>query len=169
MEIVAQILGILAVITCLLSYQFKKRKNIIVVNVISRFLYIMQYILLGAFEGAALDFTGAVSSVIASHKEKSFINKHFKTIVVLINIILITIGIVLYENIFSIFAIIGIVLEITALWITKEKYIRILTLMSLPFWFSYNFANCAYGSAIGNVLMLCSIVIAIFRYDIRRG
>ena len=101
MEFVAQILGILAVILFLLSFQFKKRKNIIAVNVVSRMLYITQYILLGAFEGAALDFTAAVSSVVASHKEKDFIKKYVRIIAVFMNAILVVVGLVLYENIYD--------------------------------------------------------------------
>ena len=65
-DIIPQIIGLLAVATFLLSYQQKKRNNIILFNVISRCLYILQYVLLGAFAGAALDILGAVSSVIAS-------------------------------------------------------------------------------------------------------
>ena len=43
------IIGILAVAAFLFSYQQKKRTNIILFNVISRVLYIIQYCLLGAF------------------------------------------------------------------------------------------------------------------------
>ena len=46
----SHILGVLAVATFLLSFQFKKRRNIIAVNLTSRLLYILQYIFLGAFE-----------------------------------------------------------------------------------------------------------------------
>ena len=42
MPIVAQIVGLLAVALILWSYQQKKRKNIIIFNVISRCLYILQ-------------------------------------------------------------------------------------------------------------------------------
>ena len=55
MYIIAQIVGILAVATYLLSYQLKKRKHIILVNATSSFLYVLQYTLLGALEGAAID------------------------------------------------------------------------------------------------------------------
>ena len=67
--IVSQIIGFLAVASFLLSYQLKKRKDIILCNVLSRCLYILQYILLGAFEGAVLDVLGAISSVIAAKKQ----------------------------------------------------------------------------------------------------
>lgn len=169
MTILAQISGVLAVIIFLLSFQFKTRKNIITVNVISRVLYISQYILLGAVEGAALDFTGAISSVFAKYKNKPVVNAYKKLILVATNLLLIVIGVLLYKNIFSLFAIFGIVLEITALWITKEKSIRLLSLASAPFWLIYNFANKAYGSVLGNILVMISIVIAIIRYDIKNN
>ena len=164
----AHMLGVLAVITFLLSFQFKNRKNIIAVNLTSRLLYILQYILLGAFEGAVLDFLGLILSFFAGYKEKKFVVKHFNTIIVLVNIILLAIGLVLYKNIFSIFAILGIVLEITALWLTKEKNIRILSLFSAPFWLVYNLTNSAYGSVVGNVLTMVSIGIAMARLDFNK-
>ena len=52
MDILANILGILAVALFVLSYQIKKRNMLIAVNAASRILYVTQYILLGAFEGA---------------------------------------------------------------------------------------------------------------------
>ena len=67
----AQITGILAVVIFLLSYQQKKRKNIIAFNFASRVLYIAQYLLLGAFEGVILDVLGALSSLAAQNKNRS--------------------------------------------------------------------------------------------------
>ncbi len=164
----AHVLGALAVVTFLLSFQMKTRKKIIAVNLTSRLLYILQYLVLGAFEGAALDFSGFVLSFFAKYKEKEFITKHFKVVVIVVNLFLLGIGFTLYENVFSLFAILGIILEITALWLTKEKSIRLLSLASAPFWFVYNFANCAYGSAVGNILMMVSIGVAIFRFDLKK-
>ncbi len=164
----AHILGVLAVATFLLSFQLKERRNIIVVNLTSRLLYILQYIVLGAFEGAVLDFMGLISSLIAKYKKKPFIAKHFKGIVVVVNIFLLAAGMALYENIFSVFAIFGIMLEVTALWLTKEKNIRILSLIAAPFWLAYNLANTAYGSAVGNVLVMLSIGTAMYRLDFKK-
>lgn len=71
MNWLAQTVGILAVVSFLLSYQQKKRKNIIIWNSTSRVLYIVQYIMLGAFKGAVLDVLGTVSSVAAQNKENA--------------------------------------------------------------------------------------------------
>ena len=164
----AFLLGILAVITFLLSFQLKSRRNILIVNLTSRFLYILQYLVLGAFEGAVLDFMGFLSSFVARYKERPFFTRHFIWIIGIINLCLVAVGLVLYENIFSLFAIFGIVFEVTALWLTREKNIRILSLVAAPFWLVYNFVNGAYGSVIGNVLVIVSILIAMFRLDFKK-
>ncbi|MBE7036338.1 MAG: YgjV family protein [Ruminococcaceae bacterium] len=164
----AHILGVLAVVTFLLSFQFKTRRNIIAVNLTSRLLYILQYICLGAFEGAVLDFMGLLLSFFAGLKEKELITKHIKSIMVVNILLLLGVGFAMYQNIFSLFAILGIVFEIIALWLTKEKHIRVLSLIAAPLWFAYNLANTAYGSVVGNVFTMVSIGIAMARLDFNR-
>ena len=167
MIIIAQIFGVLAVVLFFLSFQFKKRGHIITVNALSRFVYIVQYVLLGAIDGATLDFVGMLSSVVAKYKEKLFSKKWGITVPLLFNLLLVATGIALYENIFSIFAIAGILLEVNALWITREKNIRLLSFLAAPMWLTYNLGNMAYGSAVGNVFTMISIIVAFIRYDVK--
>ena len=169
MILLGQILGLAAVATFLLSYQQKKRKQILVCNVVARILYIVQYILLSAFEGAVLDIVGTVSLLLAGKKENAFIKKHQTAIFIGINLIIIGAGLALYEDIYSLFAIAGVLLQTGALWLNNEKVIRIVSLIGAPCWFIYNFANMAYGSAIGDLLTAVSIIIAIYRHDIRKS
>ena len=164
---IAQVVGIVAVVMFLLSYQQKKRKNIILWNATSRILYIIQYILLGAFEGAALDIMGTVSSIAAQNKDKKIIKKHLAIWITAINLLIIAVGLMLYENIFSLFPIVGVVLHTSAFWISNEKAIRIVSFIGSPFWLVYNLVSCAYGSVIGDVLSMVSIATAMYRYDIK--
>ena len=168
MNLLAQIFGIFAVISFLLSYQQKKRNNIIIWNAMSRCLYIIQYFLLGAFEGAVLDILGTVSSVLAQKKEKRFIGQYSKAVFILINLAILSAGLALYENVFSLFPIIGVILHTSAFWIDEEKIIRRVSFLGSPFWLVYNLASHAYGSSIGDILTMISIGTAIYRYDIRR-
>ena len=162
--IVSQVIGFLAVASFLLSYQLKKRKNIILCNVLSRCLYILQYVLLGAFEGAVLDVLGAISSVIAAKKHLPFIKKHTKIFVVCMDLIIVAAGLLLYVNPFSLLPIAGVLLHTTAFWINDEKIIRRVSLLGSPFWMIYNFSCRAYGSAVGDFLTMVSIVIAMVKY-----
>lgn len=162
--LIPQVLGILAVVTFLASYQQKKRQNIILLNVISRVLYILQYCLLGAFSGAVLDILGAISSVIAQKKNTPFIRAHKKVILISVNAITVLVGLLLYENVFSLLPIAGVLLHTGAFWLDDEKWIRRVSLAGSPFWFVYNLTSRAYGSAVGDVLTIGSILIAMVRY-----
>ena len=167
MPVIPQIIGLLAVATFLLSYQQKKRENIILLNVISRCLYILQYVLLGAFSGAVLDILGAGSSFVAGKKHTSFVKKHEKQIIVAITALIVVAGVaiaVINESFLDLFSLTGVLLHTSAFWINNEKIIRRVSLIGSPFWFVYNFCSHAYGSAVGDILTVCSIVIAMIRH-----
>lgn len=167
MEWIPQIIGLLAVATFLFSYQQKKRSRIIVLNVVSRCLYILQYLLLGAFAGAVLDILGAVSSVVAGRKHTAFIKKHTTLVLILMNVCILAAGgtiAVLNRSWIDLFSIAGVLLHTSAFWISDEKIIRRVSLLGSPFWFLYNFLSRAYGSAIGDLLTMVSIVIAMIRH-----
>jgi hypothetical protein len=151
----------------LLSYQQKKRSNIILFNIISRCLYILQYLLLGAFSGAVLDILGALSSVIAGRKHTGFVKKHTKAILITITALIVASGLtiaVINKSFLDLFSLTGVLLHTSAFWINSEKTIRRVSLLGSPFWFIYNFLSRAYGSSIGDILTMCSIVIAMIRY-----
>ena len=165
--IIPQIVGIVAVILFVLSYQLKKRKSIIICNVISRCLYILQYILLGAFSGAILDVLGVVASVIAEKKDKPFIKKHLKAIIISVDAVMIIAGVVICiinKNPLDLLPIAGVLLHTSAFWISDERKIRLVSLTGSPFWFVYNFTSKAYGSAAGDLFTMVSIIIAMIKY-----
>ena len=166
MDKVAFIIGLLAVAFFVLSYLQKRRGVILAFNLTSRVLYVVQYLLLGAFEGAVLDVLGAASGAVAQSDERDFIKKNKKLIFVGINTVIIVAGVLLYQNIFSLFPLVGILLQTDALWLKKEKYIRIVSMLGCPFWFTYNFVSGAYGSCIGDVLSFAALGVSLVRYDI---
>ena len=166
-DIIPQIVGLAAVATFLLSYQQKKRRNIIFMNVTSRVLYILQYLLLGAFSGMALDVLGALSSVVAGKKDRPFIAKHLKLIIVLLNGSMISAGVaicIINKSLLDLLPIAGVLLHTGAFWISDERIIRRVSLLGSPFWLAYNFANRAYGSAIGDLLSMVSIITAMIKF-----
>ena len=159
-------IGIIAVCFYLLGYLQKKRKSIIFFNLTSRILYVLQYILLGAFEGAGLDICGSLSSVLAQSKENKFIKNHSLLCFIFANFVIITVGIFLWVDIFSLLPILGVLLHTSAFWLNNEKYIRIVSLLGCPFWLVYNLVSGAYGSCIGDILSMVFIIFSMFRYDI---
>lgn len=78
MDFLAAAVGILGVVLLVLSYQQKTRTGILICNIIARSLFILQYVLLFAFEGMALDLVGVAGSLLAQKKEKPFIKKTYR-------------------------------------------------------------------------------------------
>ncbi|MBQ8868909.1 MAG: YgjV family protein [Oscillospiraceae bacterium] len=166
MNLAALVVGIIGVALYVLSYQFKKRKTIVAMYSAANVMYVMQYILLGAYTGMAMDSLGFVSSLLARKKHTPFMRKYYKIIVLLLDVLMVTSGILLYQNPFSLFAIVAIIVETTALWLDNEKIMRRVAICAVPFWLTYNIAFGAVGSAIGSAINLVSLSTAIFRYDI---
>lgn len=164
-EILAFIAGLLAVGLYIAGYQIKKRSGIILCNASSRFFYIAQYLLLGAFEGAIMDLLGLFASLPARWKEQPQIKRFLPLILAVIYLPILIAGILLYENFFSLFALFGVLLETGALWFSKERQIRLVSLLSAPCWLIYNLSAGAWGSVIGNTLAIASLLLAIYRYD----
>jgi len=167
LKLLPQIIGLLAVATFLLSYQMKTRSKIILTNSISRCLYILQYLLLGAFSGAVLDILGAVSSIVAQKSHTAWIKKHKTAVLIGINSAIVISGCViafLNKSVFDLLPVAGVLLHTSAFWIHDEKIIRRVSLLGSPFWFVYNFLSHAYGSAAGDILTICSILIAMIKY-----
>ena len=167
-ELVANIVGVCAVIMFVLSYQMKKRQNIVLCNVISRVLYVAQYLLLGAFEGAVLDIVGVFASVLAQNKDSKYIKKYQTAVIIGVNVVIVAAGLLLYENVFSLLPMFGVLFHTGAFWFSNEKKIRFMSFAGSPFWFAYNFISGAYGSCIGDILSMVSIAISMYRYDFKK-
>ena len=164
MEYAANAIGIAAVALFVLSYQMKKRRTIVWCNVISRALYVIQYVLLTAFEGAVLDVIGILASVLAQRKDMPFIQKHLKAVIAVVNVLIVTAGILLYENVFSLLPVLGVLLHTGAFWLSDEQKIRRVSFLGSPFWLMYNLISHAYGSALGDAMTMVSLAVAMVRY-----
>ena len=161
----ALIAGLLAVLLYILGYQLKRRKGIILANASSRFFYILQYLLLGAFEGATMDLLGLFAALPAGLKSKPKYQRLLPFLFAAVYLPILIAGVLTYQNLFSLFAILGVLLETGALWFKSERMIRLISLLSAPCWLIYNLSAGAIGSVIGNLLAIASLLLAIFRYD----
>ena len=167
MLILSQIIGLAAVGLYLLSYQLKKRKSIVWVTCISNALYVLQYVLLGAFSGAVMDFMSTVSSFLAAKKNDEPFVRHAKWLAASNMAVIAVVGLVsayLQHDWLELLPIAGALFQTGGLWFENEQTIRKLGLCSAPFWLVYNYISQAYGAALGSVIAIVSIVVAMVRY-----
>jgi len=175
--IIPQIVGITGTVLYILCFQMKHRLGIILVNATSRVLFVIQYCLLGAFSGAILDILGITAAFVATKKDKPFFKRHALLIFILTVAVIVAGGVLsmvltlksvetvtAWIVILNILPTIGVLLHSSAFFLSEERKIRILSLVGSPFWFVYNTASKAYGSSVGDVLSMASIISAMIRY-----
>jgi hypothetical protein len=163
---VANAIGALAAVVFVLSYQMKARRWIVLLGAVARILFVVQYLLLGAYAGAVLDVLGIVAAFVAQRKDHPKLKQLLPLVIPMIHLALLGVCIAFYQNIFDVFALLGTSLHVGALWFTKEKHIRRVSLAGSPCWMVYNLTSKAYPSAVSDFFTICSLVIAIIRYDI---
>lgn len=167
MDIASQIIGFAAVGLYLLSYQLKKRKQIVWVTCISNALYVLQYLLLGAFSGAVMDIMSTVSSFFAAKKNDPPFSKYSRILAWSNMIIIAVVGFVsafLQHEWIELLPIAGALFQTGGLWCDNEQTIRKFGLCSAPFWLVYNYISRAYGPAFGSLFAIISIIVSMVRY-----
>lgn len=165
MKIASFIVGLGAVALYLLCFQLKTSKKIIFCRLCSSALYVLQYVLLFAFVGAAMDASSLVASTVAHKKDTPFVKKYKIPILIIMHVAMTVIGLLLYENIFSLLPIAGVLFESISNWMKNEKLLRIVSLCAAPCWLVYNVICGAYAAAFGSLLALISIITALIRYS----
>lgn len=165
--VASQIIGFAAVGLYLLSYQLKKRTQIVWVTCISNALYVLQYLLLGAFSGAVMDIMSTVSSFLAAKKNEAPFSRHVRLLVWSNMLIIAAVGLVsacIQGEWIELLPIAGALLQTGGLWCDNEQTIRKFGLCSAPFWLVYNYISHAYGPALGSLIAIISIIISMIRY-----
>lgn len=164
MDIAAQIVGAAGIVFSLLSFQFAKRKHIMLFQMLASLLFSTQLFMVGAITGGCLDLISFVRTLIFSNKEKKWAKSKI-WLFGFIALMIIT-GVFTWKDGWSILPIIGSILSTIALWMTKEKHIRLISLAVGPCWLVYNLVTGAYTGALNEVFAMTSIVIGFVRNDI---
>lgn len=158
------ILGYIGVFCTVISYQIKTKKNIMIMQAVGRFFFILQYSLLFAFEGAALNVVCMYSAVIFMNRDG--FAKENRVWLILMYLLNISLGIAFWKNMFSLFVLVGSILQNTAFAMKKPKMVRICTFACLPLWLIYNAANGAIAAIICDILSMISTITGIIRIDV---
>ena len=167
MFILAQILSFIAMVINMVAVQLKTKKQILLTIVVSNLLFVISYILLGAYVGALTCGIVAIEIIINTILEdKGKVTPKFLIIIYLI--ISIIIGITTFNSLIDLLPIIASILFILTLRQSKEKYVRLLILGNLTSWIIYDFFVKAYLEGISDLFVISSTITAIYRYDVKK-
>lgn len=163
MNIAAQIVGIFGIAFSLLSFQLKKRRYIMLFQMTASLMFSAQLFMVGAITGGCLDMISFVRTLIFANNSKKWASSPLWLVGFIA--VMIATGIMTWENIWSILPIMGSVLSTVALWMKRERNIRLVSLLVGPCWMIYNVITGAYTGALSEVIAMTSIVIGLLRHD----
>lgn len=158
-----QIIGFIALILGVASYQFKLRTKILLTQGAANFLWAIHFYLIGAFTGSALNF-------VALGRNYTFVkyrNKFPGPILPSLFIVIFVAAVIFsWQGYLSLLPLGGMILGTLAFWHKNPTIIRLLSLFCSPMWFVYNLLSGSYPGIIIEMFIFSSILIAIIRYDI---
>ena len=166
-EAIAQLIGLVGLVLSLLSFQQKKRKNIMLCQMTASLAFCTQLFMLGAITGGCVDLISTVRTAIFANNGKKWATSRLW--LYLFILLMIGAGILTWENAWSLLPILGAVLSTVALWMKEERYIRLISLFVGPCWLIYNLVNGAYTGALNELLAMTSIVIGMIRHDRKKS
>ena len=164
-QVIVQGIGYLALLFFLLSFQKNKRVNILLLMLAGLVFFVIHYSLLKAWTGALMNLIEAGIVFIAYKKEKSSWAKQKMWLYVFILIYIIA-GVITVKSLVDFLPIIAQIFGAIAVWQTNPRTIRFIMLAPRPLWFIYNFMVGSYAGMTTEVLILASVLIGIFRFDI---
>lgn len=173
MEIVAQIIGIFAMVFNVLSYQQKQQKHVIAFQLIGSALFTVHFFMLKAYMGGLLNAVGIVRAIVFIKKD-FFKSENilwligFEVIYALSYLATFTLlgtNFTFASAVKEILPLVGMTATTVAFRSKSAKTTRLLGLISSPSWLIYNVVSLSIGAVCCEVFSLISIFIGIFRLD----
>ena len=163
----AQIIGAAAVIIVVFSMQCKKKTSMMIVQLISNFIFAIQYVLLNAFSACFMNLVTVLRCFIIYCYEKK--KKRVPIVYpIVLSILTIIIGYYTYKYVLtswiSFIPVAITIAYIIASCFRNPRVFRITFMCASFLWLYYNFKVQAYVVFVGNIFEIISTSIALKRY-----
>lgn len=161
--ILIQLLGGVGIAAGLIAFQCKKHKSILLCKTMSEFLFAVQYFLLSAYTGMAMNLIGCVRNIIfAKQVEK---NRKTTMSVVTFSALFVILGIVTWQGPKSILTIVAKVLSTTAYGNKNPAIVRGITFVTSSCWLIYNIMVSSWAGVACELFTLLSLLVAFVRFS----
>ncbi len=162
---IAQGIGLAGFCVAVASFQKNSQKGILTFQLISSTLFCIHFALLGAAVGAMLNGIGIVRAFVFSHKDSAWAKN--RAWLVFFCALCVAAGALTWENWLSVLPILGMIFTTAAFWVENPATVRRVSLPSSPCWLVYNAFNHSWAGVMTETFIMCSILVAMWRYEWR--
>lgn len=175
-DIVAQGIGIVAMLFNILSYQQKSSRGVITMQLFGGALFAVNFFMLGAIMGGLLNVIAVFRAIVYSNKEKFKAGSKawiyfFIALYVASYLLTFTVfgkAFTLGAAILELLPVIAMTAATFGFYVNKAAFIRKMGLICCPSWLIYNICNLAVGAIVCEAVSICSVIIGIIRLDIKK-
>lgn len=162
--IFAQIIGAIALVILMISFQKNKKETLLKYQTISSLLYALQYLLLTAYTGCFMNLMCMIRNYVFNKYGDKKVPVYWLLLVVTIMILLSSVS---YTGLISCLPMIAVVIYSIAIWSGNLKMVRCVNVVSCMLFIIYNVKVLAISGLIATIIEMLAALIAIFRFDIR--
>ncbi len=175
-QIIAQIIGIAAMIFNILSYQGKKQGTVLALQLMGGLLFAINFLLLEAWVGGILNVIATLRAIVFLFKEKLKADRlpwflGFVTSYVGVYVLTFTVfGVepTVSNFIIELLPVVGMTALNIGFRLKNASDVRKCGLVSSPAWLIYNVAAGSWGAIFCEILTLGSIALGMFRHDLKK-
>jgi hypothetical protein len=164
LDMTTQILGYIAVVFLFISFQIDNRKSILGSLIPAMVFLAAHQFLLGALVGAAANGLTIIRNITFRYKNDRPFLQHFSWPYIF-SVILLSTSVLLWQGWYSILPALAVIASTFALWVNDTKTIRVLSLIGPLLWLPYAFIIDSLPTILIQVVIISSILIAMFRFD----
>ena len=173
---IPQIIGYIATVICILSFQAKTQKGIVIMQTFSAGLFAIHFFLIGAFSGALLNVVCTIRAIIFTFRHKKWAGSVIWVYVFsilsfccyLITIFFLTKDPTPKDYIIGLLPVLGNVATTIATRLENAKLVRRYAFIASPLWLTYNAVMGSIGGVITETFNIVSIITAMIRLDFKK-
>ena len=155
-------LGFISVALFFYSYQRTQKSKIMIIQTVATALGCIQYLLIGATSGFALNVVCIIRNFAFYYREKN--NKADLVTPVFFSVAMAVVSCFSWEGIHSLLITLGLVVNTFCMGVFDAKKFRKTILISSTLILAYNFFALSYSGMLSESISLISVVIGIIRY-----
>ena len=161
-QLLGHAIGFISVALFFYSYQRSKKSKIMIIQTVATALSCVQYLLIGAASGFALNVVCIIRNFAFYYREKN--NKTDLVTPVIFAVAMAVMSCFSWEGIHSLLITLGLVVNTVCMGICDAKSFRKTILISSTLILAYNFFALSYSGMLSESISLISVVIGIVRY-----
>ena len=162
-EIITQIIGIVAYLILMCSYQMSRKSQILLMQVFSSVAFAVHFYLLGGMSAVLCNIISIVVLIFIYYCEKKKYKK--KTLIIVIIPMLLAITFLTYESIYSILPIISSLLILVSFLLDDENKIRVIGVVGNTLWLIYGIIYKSYPAMLFEALIIVATIFAIIKNE----